>query len=291
MIAVGAEVLCASVEMPGSLTREDTVHSIGAEAQRWEVDYLAQDERPAYANGSNWEFRASSGGVTKTFVSGTKMGYFVLVRTYESLALIGANLGSGRWGFTLYDLEAERKLVEFWAAFPHLSPDNRYLVYRKIQFRGRPFDLEIRVVDFAEDWSGVDMAPVTPREGIGEVVFPRPPPRGRPELEGAYGSTVTHSRFDHVAWDTDNGTLYFTATDRTGHLNLVALQLEPAPRAVCYVPLTSGRLHSEYFDQRWVNPTGVLLRSSDAITVTTADGFGVSSDHNIALREACLGQD
>ena len=291
-IFVGAKgVLCATVEMPGSLTREDALHSIGAKAHLWDVEYVAQGERPEYANGSNWQFRASSAGGTKTFKSGTELGYFVLTRTYESLVLIGADLGSGGWGFTLYDLEAERKLVEFWAAFPHLSPNNRYLVYRKFEFRGRPFYPEIKVIDFAEDWSGIDMDSVTPSEGIGEVVFPRAPPPERPELEGAYGSTVTTSRFDHVAWDLDNGTMYFPATDRTGHLNLVALQLEPVPRAVCYVPLTVGSLRSEYVDQRYVNPAGVFLRSPNAITVTTVDGYGVSSDHHISLQRACLEQE
>ena len=296
MIIIGAETAPGALPpMSGSLTVEDAVHSVGAEAQQWHVEYFGQDERP-YANGSNWEFRASAGEITKTFKSGTEIGDFVLVRTYKSLALIGADVGSGAWGFTLYDLEAERKLVEFWAGFPHLSPDNRYLVYRKFQNRRDPFYPEVKIIDLAEDWSDVDMNLVRRREGIGEVVFPRPPPAGRPELEGAYGygSTVEASPFNHVAWDMDNGTLYFTGTDRTGHLNLVTLRLGPTPRAVCYVPLTIGRLRSEYFDPKWVHPTGVILRSPDTVTVTTSGINGVNSDHNVPLRvalnEGCLEQ-
>ena len=291
LVGVAKVALCAPVEMPGSLTDKNVAHSVGEATQRWDVEYLGHGESPVYADGSNWRFRARdrATGATRTFRSGTETGYFVLARTYESLALIGADVGSGVWGFTVYDLEAERKVVEFWGAFPHLSPDNRYLVYRKVQRRRQFFDPTTKIVDFGQELNGLEVATATASQGIGEVVFPRSPTAGRSELDGAYGSVVTVSEFDHVAWDMDNGTFYFTATDRTGHLNLVVLGVAAA-KVACYVPLTTGKLRSEYLEVKRVTPTGLALQSAGTVVVTTLNGFGVRSVHEIALREACWEQ-
>lgn len=288
-----------SIDLPGTLGDRNVTHSVGPAAQRWDVEYvehLADGEAPVYANGSNWQFRATerATGETRTFRSGTEMGWFVLAHTYESLVLIGADIGSGRWGFTIYDLEGDRKVVEFWAAYPHLSPDNRYLVYRKMLGRHQTFDPTIKLVDFGQGANGLEAAADAPSwwegAGIGDVVFPQPPPAGRPELAGAYGSVVTGSGFDHdVAWDMDNGTLYFTATDRADHLNLVVFRIA-ARRIACYVPISSSSLHSEYREKKWVHPTGVVLRSSRTVVVSTENVFGVRSSHEIALGEACFRQ-
>lgn len=289
LIAVVDVGLCAAVEMPGSLTDKDALHSVGEAAQRWKVEYLGDAESPVYADGSNWRFRATERvtGATKTFRSGTEAGYFVLVRTYNSLVLIGADVGSGTWGFTVFDLEADRKLAEFWGAFPHLSPDNRYLVYRKALRRRQRFDPTTKVVDFGRPM-GLEPATTSVWQGIGDVVFPRSPP-GRPGLDGAYGSVVTYSHFDHVAWDMETGTFYFTTTDRTGHLSLAVLRLA-SPEIACYVPLTTAKMRSEHVQEKRVGVGGVALRSPGTVAVTTQDGLGVRSIHEITLREACRDQ-
>ena len=288
LVAVVDAAFSATVEMPGSLTDKDVVHSVGDASQRWDVEYLGNEGSLVYADGSNWRFRATerATGATKTFRSGTESGYFVLARTYESLVLIGADVGSGTWGFTVYDLETDRKQVEFWAGFPHLSPDNRYLVYQKALGRRQRFDPTTRIVDFGRP---IEVAIESVWQGIGDVVFPGPPPAGRAGLDGAYGRVVIGSPFDHVAWDMDVGTLYFTATDRTGHLNLVALRLEGA-RIVCYVPLSTATLRGEHVEEKRVWPTAVAMQSSGTVVVTTLDGLGVRSAHEIALREACWEQ-
>ena len=257
----------------------------------WKVDYLGVRNPPQYANGNNWQFRAThpESGETKVFRSGTEMGYFITARTYQSTVLIGADLGSGVWGFTIFELDAERKVHEFWAHFPHLSPDNRHLVYRKFYRRNEPMDPTVLVVDLGREFGEVVIA--DPSEGVGEPVFPPTVPDSRPELAAAYGSTVTGYLFDHVAWDMEHKVLYFTASDRSGHLNLVVVPLEPSPRAVCHVPLTAKKLHGEYFDEKKVIPTNISLPSPGTVKVTTSNGFGVSSEHNVALGKACWRQD
>ncbi len=293
-LAVVAEaVVCATVQMPGSLTNEDVAHSVGEAAQRWEVEFLASTE----ADMGDWRFRATerATGETRTFSSGPETGgFFVLARTYESLALIGADGGSGTWVFTVYDIEADREVVEFWAAFPHLSPDNRYLVYRKWQGRWQSFDHTIKIVDLGQGADSLEAADVyfSKEVGIGEVAFPSPAPAGRPELAGAYGRTVIFSRFDQVAWDMDNGMLYFTVTDRAGCLNLVAYGLAER-RIACRLPLVSRMLPTEYFEgrQEWQYPEGIALRSSGTVVVTTLNpAFDIRSTYEVELREACSTQ-
>ncbi len=299
-LAVVAEAaVCATVQMPGSLTNEDVAHSVGEAAQRWEVEFLASTE----ADMGDWRFRATerATGETRTFSSGPETGgFFVLARTYESLALIGADGGSGTWVFTVYDIEADRKVVEFWAFFPHLSPDNRYLAYRKWQGRWQSFDPTIKIVDLGRGAGSLEVADVDYfegvgyLEGIGEVVFPSPAPAGRPELAGAYGRAVTYSWFHRVAWDMDNGMLYFVGTDRAGCLNLVAYRLGER-RIACRVPLVSDVLPTEYFEgrQEWQFLTGIALRSSGTVVVTTDTGSswsGVRSTYEVELREACSTQ-
>ncbi len=268
-----------------------TDHSEPASPTGWKVDYLGGRSPREYANGNNWEFRAThpESGETKIFRSGTKMGYFIAARTYQSTVLIGADLGSGVWGFTIYDLDAERKVHEFWAHFPHLSPDDRHLVYRKFYRRNERMDPTVLVVDLGRELGEVGMA--DPSEGIGVAVFPPTVPDSRPEHAAAYGTTVTGFLFDHVAWDMEHKVLYFTASDRSGHLNLVVVPLEPSPRAACYVPLTAKRLHGEYFDEKKVVPKNISLPSPGTVKVITSNGFGVSSEHNVDLREACWRQD
>ena len=293
-LAVVAEaVVCATVQMPGSLTNEDVAHSVGEAAQRWEVEFLAS----THADVGDWRFRATerATGETRTFSSDTETsGFFVLARTYESLALIGADGGSGTWVFTIYDIEADKKVFEFWAAFPHLSPDNRYLAYHKWQGRWQSFDPTIKIVDLGRGADSLEVADVYFDEGIGEVAFPSPAPAGRPELAGAYGRAVTYSWFDQVAWDMDNGMLYFLGTDRAGCLNLVAYRLAEG-RIACRVPLTSRVLPTEYFEgrQAWQHPTGIALRSSGTVVVTTGTGSswsGLRSTYEVGLREACSTQ-
>ena len=293
-LAVVAEaVVCATVQMPGSLTNEDVAHSVGEAAQRWEVEFLAS----THADVGDWRFRATerATGETRTFSSDTETsGFFVLARTYESLALIGSDSGSGGWVFTVYDIEADRKVVEFRAFFPHLSPDNRYLAYRKWQGRWQSFDPTIKIVDLGRGADSLEVADVYFDEGIGEVAFPSPAPAGRPELAGAYGRAVTYSWFHQVAWDMDNGMLYFLGTDRAGCLNLVAYRLAEG-RIACRVPLTSRVLPTEYFEGRqpWQHPTGIALRSSGTVVVTTGTGSswsGLRSTYEVGLREACSTQ-
>ena len=280
---------CATVQMPGSLTDENVEHSLGASARRWHVEYIEPDGPPVHADGGNWEFRATerATGVTKTFRSGTESGYFVLVRTYESLALVGAYIPRGGWDFTIYDLEAERKIVEFWAAFPHMSPDNRYLVYR--QFSNRRFDPRTRIVDLGQDFGKVEVDVLNP-VGFGKVVFPWAPPIFGPVLDGAYGTLVTFSPFDRVAWDMDKAVLYFTATDRTGITNLVAVALTPTPKVACRVPLTGAMLRAEYFEEKLVRPGELSLEPPYTVVVATSSGFGVRSEHRISLDRGCREQ-
>ena len=62
------------------------------EALRWDVEFLGQKAFQAEesARGDNWEFRATllKTGATKTFTSGTEMGWFLDVRSYEGVALV-----------------------------------------------------------------------------------------------------------------------------------------------------------------------------------------------------------
>ena len=195
LVAVVDVAFCATVQMPGSLTDEHVLHSMGDAAQRWDVEYLEDAQSPVWADGSNWRFRATerATGASRTFRSGTERGHFVLARTYESLALIGADLGSGTWGFTVYDLEADKKLVEFPAGFPHLSPDNRYLVYRKALNRRHRFDPTTKLVDFGRPM-GLEAPIESVWQGIGDIVFPGQPrlaTQGWIEPTEAWSRTLT----------------------------------------------------------------------------------------------------
>ena len=180
-----------------------------------EIEFLGKRNPPEYADGDNWRFRAThaGSGETKVFHSGTEMGYFT-ARTYQSTVLIGADLGSGTWGFTIYDLDGERKVHEFWAGFPHLSPDNRYLVYRKFYRRNEPMDPSVLLVDLGREFGDVAMA--HPSRGIGEPVFPPDAADGRPDLAAAYGTTITSYGFEHVAWDIEQRPS--TSLHRTGRV-------------------------------------------------------------------------
>ncbi len=288
LAAFAPAALCATVELSGSLTNEDVAHSVGEAAQRWEVEFLGGGGDPVYADGSNWQFRATerASGATKTFRSGTELGFFVLARTYESRVLIGADLGAGVWGFSVYNLEQDRKVVEFWASSPHLSPDNRYLVYRNWSGRQERFDPTIRLLDLSSYITGIVEGPAD-RQELGVVVFPRPPAADKPELYGSYGHTITESWFDQVAWDMDNEVLYLTGTDRSGCLNLIAYGLAEK-KIACYLPLTNSKLPTEYFDDKQLTPTGIALQSPYTVVVTTlGSSFGVRSTHEISLRSAC----
>ena len=287
-----ASTVCAwavAVAM-GTMVSLDT----SADPDRWHVEFLGEtafQAAPA-ATGDNWEFRATlvATGATKTFRSGTEQGWFIDVHSYGRFALIDADVGSGARGFTLYDLEEDRKIVEFYAGHPHISPDGRYLVYRRFMRRVDPFRPQISVVDLAGGFDGVEAGLATTLRGIGEVVIPPVPPANHPDLAGAYGTAVNSYVFEHVAWDMENGVSYFTPKDRTGHLNLVALSLAPSPTVSCYVPLTHSRLNGEYFDVSKVNPKGIAVPSPGTVVVTTTNGFGVESEHRVSLRKACWEQ-
>ena len=245
-----------------------------------------------YASGDNWEFRATlmETGATKVFKSGTERGWFINVHAYGRYAFVDTDVGSGARGFTLYDLEADRKVVEFYTAFPHVSPDDRYLVYRKFMSRAHSFRPQVKIIDLNGDLGGLDVDErTTAFEGIGAEVFPPPPLQGRPELAGAYGGTITHYDFE-TAWDMKDGVLFFTAADRTNHLNLVVLLLEPLPAVACYVPFTHSVLSSEYFEEKSVQVTGLRFRSPGTVVVATTNGFALTSEHRIPLFGACRDQ-
>ena len=265
-----------------------------ADPYRWHVEFLGEkgfQAAPA-ATGDNWQFRATLAetGAAKIFRSGTEQGWFIDVYSYGRFALIDADVGSGTRGFTLYDLDEDRKIVEFYAGHPHISPDGRYLVYRRFMRRVDPFRPQISVVDLAGRFDGVEASLLTTLSGIGEVVFPPAPPTHNPGLAGAYGTTVNSYVFEQVAWDMENRVFYFTPKDRTGHLNLVALLLVPSPTVACYVPITHSRLNGEYFDVSKVNPKEIAVPSPGTVIVTTTNGFGVESDHRVSLRKACWEQ-
>ena len=60
VLVAAAEVpFGAMVRMPGSLTDEDALHSVGVAAQRWDVEYLEETDSPMWADGGNWRFRAT----------------------------------------------------------------------------------------------------------------------------------------------------------------------------------------------------------------------------------------
>ncbi len=266
----------------------------GTDADRWHVEFLGEkafQAAPA-ATGDNWEFRATrvASGETKVFRSGTEQGWFIDVHAYGRYALVDTDVGSGARGFTIYDLDQDSKVVEFYTAFPHLSPDGRYLVYRRFMTRVDSFKPQIRIVDLAGRFDGLEVDHVTPFLGIGEEVFPPPPPSDRPELARAYGTVVESYSFNYVAWDMYNGVFYFTPEDRSGHLNLVALSLAPSPAVACYVPFAHSRLNGEYFDVERVYPEGITVRPQGTVVVTTTSGFGVESEHRVSLRKACWEQ-
>lgn len=261
---------------------------------RWRVEFLgdkAFQAAPA-ATGDNWVFQATLAdtGSTKVFKSGTERGWFIDVHAYGRYALVDTDVGSGARGFTIYDLEEDHKVVEFYTLFPHVSPDGRYLVYRKFMSRVDSFQPQVRVVDLDGTFDELEVDDVTAFLGIGDEVFPPLPPKDRPELARSYGTTVNSYGFEHVGWDVENGVFYFTAVDRTGHLNVVVLSLEPSPIVACYVPLTHSRLHGEYFAEKSVRLTGLTFRSPSTIVVTTTNGFAVTSEHRIPLFGACRDQ-
>ena len=133
----------------------------GADPGRWRVEFLGDKAFQAspYASGDNWEFRATlmETGATKVFKSGTERGWFINVHAYGRYALVDTDVGSGARGFTLYDLEADRKVVEFYTAFPHVSPDGPYLVYRKFMSRAHSFRPQVKIIDLNGDLGGLDV--------------------------------------------------------------------------------------------------------------------------------------
>lgn len=269
-----------------SLATKLTRHADGSSPGNWNVEYLG--DRREYAKGDNWEFRATHrvNGTVKKFRSGTQGGYFIGAFTYGPVALIAADLGSGVWGFTVYDVDEERNVVEFWAAFPHLSPDGRYLLYRKFNGRRRPPDPGVVVLDLSQEFGEVEIG--TPSQGFGETVFPHPPPPERPELGDAYLKDYAGwYGIEHVAWDMENATVYFPAQNRTGLLSLVAVRLEPAPAMVCQVPLAPRTLRGEYFEELRMSPTGIELRSADTIVVSTGNSLYVTAEYSVPLYLPC----
>ena len=271
----------------------DGLRANAADGKRWDVEFLGvkefQEGEPA--RGGNWRFRATllTTGETKTFHSGTHTGWYIGVRNYNDLAVVEADVGSGAKGFTIYDLEADVKVVEFYTLFPHWSPDGRYLVYRKFMSRGQPLDPGIKVIDLTQEPDSfvVDGGSFS---GVGVLVFPLPAADDRPELLNAYGTVVTAFSFNHVKWDVENGILYFAAPDRTNHLNLLVVLLEPEPLIACIVPLVGHTLVTEYFPQGKVFLSELELSSPNTVVVATKNSFGVRSEHGIQLREACLDQ-
>ena len=229
-------------------------------------------------------------GATKVFESGTERGWFLGVFAYGKYALVDTDVGSGARGFTIYDLEANRKIVEIYTMFPHLSPDRRYLIYRQFTSRGRLFKPHVKIIDLNGDLGKLEIDDLTAFRGVGDVVFPPPPPQARPELAGAYGTTVAHYDFETVAWDTKNNVFFFTAADRTNHLNLVVLSFAPSPAVVCYVPITQTTLNGEYFEEKSVHLTGLRYRPPGIVVVATTQGFSVTSEHRVALFGACRDQ-
>lgn len=67
------------------------------------------------------------------------------------------DVGSGARGFTIYDPEADRKVVEFHTVFPHVSPDGRYLVYRKFMSRANAVRPQVKVIDLDRDLASLDV--------------------------------------------------------------------------------------------------------------------------------------
>ena len=264
---------------------------VDAEPADWDVEFLGGKDNPA-STGDDWRFvaRDRTTGNEKLFRSGTKLGRFVDVRSYESAVVVEANTGYGR-GFTIYDLDSEGPVAEFYTLTAHWSPDGRYLIYRVFTSRNDPFRPEVKIVDLEQDLGKFRVENAPSRDGIGEVVFPPPPPHDRMWLRGAYGTTVSGLGFTHVAWDASGKFFYFVASDRTNLIHLVVLQLEPVPSVACYVPLTQRIVAGEYFHESKVFPTKLELRSPNIVVVTMVqNSFRVSSQHSIGLREACWEQ-
>ena len=302
--------------------RSGGVMGLDPVAQPWQVEFLGEEEfqNGEYADGTNWEFQATHipTGAEHIFKSGTESGWFLRVTSHGDIALVDADLGAGARGFTIYDLRKDRKVVEFIVAFPHLSPNGRYMVYRKFTGRGRTTLPDIKIVDLSGNLEHIDVTVATKFDGIGDSLYPPPWPTDRPELAGAYGQTdigtghAFHGHpFDQVVWDLESGVLYFVAVDRTGHQNLVVTGLVPAPMVVCTVPLlTAASLRGEYFDRQSavvrelrlaLPPLGdhsgqqesgrVAERPTFEVTLAHGpDVPGVESIHRIDLLTACREQ-
>lgn len=63
-------------------------------------------------------------------------------------------------------------------------------------------------------------------------------------------------------------------------------------RYACYVPITGSTLSGEYFEEKSVRPTGLSFRpiGIGVVVVTTANDFGVTSEHRIPLFGSCRDQ-
>ena len=250
----------------------------------WDVRFLSGGDNPS-SSGDPWRFQATNQetGVQRTFRSGTRLGRFKNVRSYGTLAAIEAETGYGP-GFTIYDLEADRLLVEFYTLTSHWSPDGRYLAYQVFASRNEPFRPEIKIVDLQQNLAGLPVDQGTSRDGIGTIVYP--PLSTREQLASGHGRDFPAYSFRHVAWDVANGFLYFTASDMTGMLNVIVLQLATTS-IICYVPITLNVVDGEFLHPRRVLVRGLSLRSSREVVVTTSNAFGVASRHTIPLRRAC----
>lgn len=213
-----------------------------------------------------------------------------------------ADIGSGARGFTIFDLRTDRKVVEFYSIFPHLSPDGRYLAYRKFTNRRQRTDPGVRVLDLAQDFGQVVISAQAAFEGVGKQVFPVELSGGRPDLVSAYrgpdigtGHAFHGHPFEQVVWDLGGGALYFLAVDRTGHLNLVVTTLAPVPMVACTVPLlTAASLRGEHFKRQSAVPSsGISQPSRGTMIVSLSYGpavRGIESDHRIDLVRACADQ-
>ena len=250
----------------------------------WEVKFLSGGDNPS-ASGDHWRFQATNEetGIQRSFQSGTSLGRFKNVRSYGNLAVMEAETGYGP-GFTIYDLEADRLLVEFYTLTAHWSPDGRYLVYQVFASRNEPFRPEVKIVDLQQNLAGLPVDQGTPYSGIGTIVYP--PSSIRDQLASVHGRDFPAYSFRHVAWDMANGFLYFTASDMTGMLNVIVLQLATMS-VICQVPITLNVVAGEFSAPRRVLVKGLSLRSSREAVVTTSNAFGVASEHSIPLRQAC----
>lgn len=272
----------------------------------WFVEFLGPEDcfddgkQQEHCWPRQWNFQSTrrSDGLTKSFRVQTDVGRFVHSYVFESITLIFSDIGSGGWGVILYDLDANRKVADFYTAFPRLSPDNRYLAYRKWVTRVDSPDPQLLIIDLKQDIETLSQMRIrSPARGVGTSIYPPP--------ESTISDTVAMQDYvrrheshyyyslDGVLWDMENQTFFFVAPDSTGYRNLIVLLLEaPSPTIVCYVPLIRANRQGEFSNKGFnVNPRNLVLQPPNTIVATMRESGGVQSFHTIKLDVACRGQD